>query len=56
MRNREGTADKRGIAVADARDQLSGALRRAFPLPESGTFSDLLDALNEPPRHSPHRG
>jgi len=30
----------------DARDHLARALKRAFPLPDSGTFSDLLDAIN----------
>jgi hypothetical protein len=34
------------MAKADARDHLSRALKRAFPLPDSGAFSDLLEAIN----------
>jgi hypothetical protein len=30
----------------EARDRLARSLRRAFPLPDSGEFKDLLDALD----------
>jgi hypothetical protein len=33
------------IDTSQAADHLGQALRRAFPLPESGAFSDLLAAL-----------
>jgi hypothetical protein len=33
-------------AATDARDHLSRALKQAFPLPDSGMFNDLLDAIN----------
>jgi len=30
---------------SEARERLAGSLQRAFPLPKSGQFTDLLDAL-----------
>jgi hypothetical protein len=31
---------------AESRERLASALKRAFPLPQSGAFSDLLDAID----------
>jgi hypothetical protein len=34
------------------RDLVAQELRRAFPVPESGTFSDVLQAISEAERKS----
>jgi hypothetical protein len=56
MRNiDDGEQQKQSVSgrPAEARERLAGSLRRAFPLPDSGEFKDLLDALGSPgSRHS----
>jgi len=48
MHNSDGADQKRRAlspAPAEARERLARSLRAAFPVPDSGTFRDLLDAL-----------
>jgi len=44
--SRESRTHSAKDAATDARDHLSRALKQAFPLPDSGAFGDLLDAIN----------
>lgn len=48
MRNADDADEQRrapSARPAEARERLARSLRRAFPLPETGEFKDLLDAL-----------
>lgn len=45
-------AEDRSVDLTN-RDCLSGAVRSAFPLPPSGAFKDLLDALDAGDRATP---
>jgi hypothetical protein len=35
-----------GALHTDARTRISGSLKKAFPLPDSGTFGDILNAID----------
>jgi hypothetical protein len=40
-------------APLEAREHLARVLRRAFPLPDSGAFADLVDAIHDRAKSRP---
>ena len=51
---RDSMGERPGKLVADKQRQVGATLKRAFPLPPSGSFGDLLAALDAvDPERSP---